>query len=140
MNTNERFFVLRSSPFFASVPDSDLTALSEALMVEAFAPGETVCEAGDAADRIFVIGKGTVTVHRDGETEAVRTMTAGALIGEYGMFTGRTRTATVRAQSELVLLSIDYDRFIEFLELFPQTAIALLRETARRLVALEAER
>ena len=61
------------------------------------------------------------------------------LLGEYGMFIGLFRTATVRADSSAVLLSLDYQRFRVFAPV-PQSALVLMKIAVQRLVAAESAR
>lgn len=138
MNAEARAQVLAQCAVFASVPRADLAVLAEMMRTEAFHAGATVVEIGENADAVFVVASGTLSVFLLGATEPVRQMRRGDVLGEYGLVGSATRTARVRADEEAVLLSLDYDRFREYLQRFPEALFVLFQSAVRRLV--EAER
>lgn len=138
MDTADRVEMLRASKLFRMVPEPDLRAFAESLRVEQFRKGETICEADDVADRIFLIASGTVEVRLAGDNRHRPQFGAGEIIGEFGLFT-RRRTATVVSLTDSTVLSLDNERFRNFLHLFPSTTYALLGETVNRLLATENE-
>ena len=56
-----------------------------------------------------------------------------ALIGEIAILCDVPRTATVKAVSEVVTLAISKDLFFRMVTEFPQMAVEIMRELARRL-------
>lgn len=137
MNTEQKLDTLRKSDLFSKVPHSDLRALAASLRVEQFTAGETVFEQGAPADRIYIIADGQLDIKLPDAKVKLRTMSVGEIIGEYGLFTGQIRTADVICRKDTLLLSLEYGRFHEFLDLFPGTTYALLEQTVNRLVAAE---
>jgi CRP-like cAMP-binding protein len=131
---NDRIAAMRMSEVFRRLPGATLDLLAAMMRQERFAAGDEVCAVGDAAECVYLVVDGTAEVFVPNRTEAVRTMSMGGLIGEYGMFGRRVRTATVKATSALVLGSLDYERFRRFLLDFPESALALLELTAERLI------
>ena len=69
---------------------------------------------------------------REGQLR-VATINAHEIVGEIAILCDVPRTATVRATSELVTLRISKERFFGLLEEFPQMAVEIMRELARRL-------
>lgn len=136
-DTHHKLTTLRHSPFFREIPEEDLSALSELMVFEYYKKGDTVCAIGEVADRIFIVSSGTLSIHLKGTKKSVRQMSVGDVIGEYGLFTEEVRTADVVCENNVVLMSLEYHRFKSFLELFPNTTYAVLRETVLRLVSLE---
>ena len=55
------------------------------------------------------------------------------MVGEISILCDVPRTATVRAVTELVTLRISKERFYGVLEKFPEMAVGIMRELARRL-------
>jgi CRP-like cAMP-binding protein len=137
MDTAEKLTILSASDFFRKVPHTDLRALAESLRVEQFHKGETVCEKGDVADRIFIVASGELEVRIPGYKGKLPRIRPGEIIGEYGLFTGQIRTADVVCLTDATFLSLEYDRFREFLDLFPDTTYALLDQTVQRLLAAQ---
>jgi CRP-like cAMP-binding protein len=64
----------------------------------------------------------------------VATLGRSAVIGEYGIFTGSKRTATIIAKGSVTLLALDYERFHRFMLAFPEGTIALLENAILRQV------
>ena len=138
MDTAAKVDALRGSSFFRKVPSSDLRAFAESLRVEHFSKGQLLCEEGEPADRIFVVASGLLEVRvkrSDGKYPQIR---PGGIVGEYGLFT-HFRTATVCCAEDSVLLSLENERFSEFLDLFPGTTYALLDQTVQALILAEQE-
>lgn len=137
MNTDEKLRALNASDFFRKVPRTDLRAFAESLRVENFEKGETVCRDGEVADRIFVVASGELEVRLPKFKGRAPKVAPGEIIGEYGLFTGQIRTADVVSRTNSTLLSLEYDRFREFLDQFPDTTYALLDQTVQRLLAAQ---
>jgi len=133
LNVDEKTRALGACGVLAGVPSEELGLLAEMMHTEHFDAGEILFEHGDASDRIYVVVAGTLAVLLPGAREVVRTLGPGELLGEYGMFTGLVRTATVRADTESVVLSLDYRRFGAFLLQHPRSTLALLATAVERL-------
>ncbi len=138
MDTAAKIDTLRGSNFFRKVPSSDLRAFAESLRVEYFTKGQTLCEEGEPADRIFIVASGLLEVKLKRSDGNLPRIGVGGIVGEYGLFT-HFRTATVVCVEDSVLLSLENERFNEFLILFPGTTYALLDQTVQTLVQAEKE-
>jgi len=134
----ERSRALAVCPVFSDIPAEELCVLAEMLETERFAAGATLFERGDPGDRVFLVVRGRLSVYLPDRPEPVRGLGPGDLLGEYAMFAGQARTATVRAETDAVLLSLDERRFRTFLLRFPEATLVLLRTAVERLVAAEA--
>ncbi len=132
----ERVEVLRNSRVFGSVPPAELPVLTSMFDLQTFADGELICSAGDAAREMYVVLRGAVDVSVPGSFKH-RRLESGEVVGEYGMFGSRMRTATVHAAGATTILVLDYQRFQRFLLAFPESMQALLDTTVQRLLALE---
>jgi CRP-like cAMP-binding protein len=60
------------------------------------------------------------------------TLGRSTVLGEYGMFTGERRNATVTAKGPVAVLTLDYERFRRFMIAFPEGTIALLKSAVLR--------
>ena len=123
---------------FARIPGEALGVLAEMMDSESLRAGDTLFARGEPSERVYLVVQGQLSVFLEEGGQAVRRLGPGELLGEYGMFAGHTRTATVRAHEEAVMLSLGYERFRAFLLQFPEASLALLATSVRRLV--EAER
>ena len=139
LNVAERIRILGICPVFSAVPADSLGVLAEMMETERFGAGEVLFEHGDSSDRIYVVAAGSLSVLLPGGADPARTLGPGELLGEYGMFSALARTATVKARTQAVLMSLDYQRFRAFLLQFPEATLALLKTAVQRLIAAEAK-
>lgn len=98
---------------FPHLPQSLLGEMAQGLEEARFRPGDVIVREGDPADRFYMIESGQVEGTQsaaEGDVH-VTTMGAGEYFGEVGLLATRTRTATVRAVSEVRVLSLDRARF-----------------------------
>jgi CRP/FNR family cyclic AMP-dependent transcriptional regulator len=70
---------------------------------------------------------------RNGEEMVLTELGKNAIVGEIAILCDVPRTATVSAASEVVALRITKDRFFTLIDEFPEMAVEMLRELARRL-------
>jgi len=95
------------------LPRSLLGELADSLDEVRIRRGDVIVREGDPADRFYVIESGQVEgtqTAQDGDVH-VRTMKAGEYFGELGLLATSARTATVRAVSEVRVLSLDRAQF-----------------------------
>jgi CRP-like cAMP-binding protein len=137
MTLEERLRALLAVAEFRDVPVEDRAVLAAAMREESFATGETVIAAGDRADRVFVLCDGVLEVTPEGR--AARRLERGALLGELAFFADEVRTATVRAASDCVLLSLPFVNFRAFLLGHPAVTLILAGRLVRALRVLEAD-
>jgi CRP-like cAMP-binding protein len=134
LDITEQVSVLRRCQIFANLSQETLSVLAEMMRLERFAPGETVCKAGEPAGEILVIADGELSVQLPLSSKPHRTVGPGDLIGEYGMFGQKVRTATITAKTDALLMALDYPRFRTFLIEFPESALALLEVAMERMI------
>jgi NTE family protein len=139
MTLDERVAHLMAVEEFRDMPAQARAALAAAMREEVFARGETVTAAGEPADRVFILCEGALEVARAGTGGLGRRLTRGALLGELAFFAGEVRTATVRAASDSVALSLPYEKFRAFLISYPESALILAGRIAATLRGVEAE-
>lgn len=132
-----RMRTLSTCPLFASMPATDRALLAEMMETEQLRAGEVLFQSGDPSDQIYVVDEGRLVVFLHDQQQPVRALAPGDIIGEYGMFLNRGRSATIKAETDAVLVSLDYTRFRSFLLRFPDAALVLLRAAVERLIAAE---
>jgi hypothetical protein len=125
---------LTKSEAFGSVPHEDLEFLATMFEHRDFADAEVICHRGDEANEFYIIKDGQVEIRIRHDGPTVATLGRSAVIGEYGLFTGSKRTATIIAKGPVKLLALDYERFQRFMLAFPEGTIALLKTTVLRQV------
>ncbi len=84
-----------------------------------YAPGQAIVTEGEGGDTAYLIESGSCDVYKliDGKETLIRRLSAGAVFGEMAVFTGGTRSATVKAVDEVTLklitgkaLTLELDR------------------------------
>jgi CRP-like cAMP-binding protein len=130
--------ILSTTEAFAGVGPEQQRVIAEMMRVEEFAKGELVFERGEPADCIVVVAEGQLEVFVPDSEGPVETLGPGALLGEYGLFAGFVRIATVRAVTDTRVLTLDYERFRAFLFQFPEAMFTLFKVAVGRLMLANA--
>lgn len=131
----ERMAILGASDVFSAVPSRELTILATMFEPITFAANDVLFTVGDKATQVYAIVDGELEMRMpDGRMDILR---RGRVVGEYGLFNGGSRHATVTARCAGRALALDYPRFGRFLLAFPESAFALLRLTVERLMSRE---
>ncbi len=135
MSLSEELEVLRNIPMFANVEPVRLKLLAFTSQRLTFEPGQNVFCRGDVGDAAYIIigGEAEVLVDQDGTEVKVATVGKNELIGEIAILCDVPRTATVRAKSHVTALKIPKDLFFTMVAEFPQMAVEVMCELARRL-------
>ena len=135
MSLNEEVDLLRQIPLFANIEGSKLKLLaftSERLTYES---GQELFHQGDMGDAAYLVIDGEADVMLDTPSGAIRVagVARNDIVGEIAILCDVPRTATVVARSELVTLRITKELFFRLVTEFPQMAVEIMRELARRL-------
>ena len=102
-----------------------------AMKTVTFAPGSTVFNEGDEARTMYAIKSGNLEVRIGGKP--VRTMGECEIFGEMALLNHRTRSATVVALEESVLVPVDETSFILYVRQNPYFALQIAKLLADRL-------
>ena len=123
---------LRALPLFADLDDDALRRVSE-LAVELDIPaGQVLVHAGDPGSGLFVILAGTAVVEARGEP--LIEVGPGEFVGELALLVPEaTRSARVRANTDVRCLAIFAEDFRNLLADEPRIALAMLPVLAERL-------
>lgn len=111
---NRRRNMLKRVPLFVTVSDEELNNIANHLKQERFPAGEVIIHEGDQGDKFYIIERGKVTVWRLGEDEVeykIDELGAGQYFGEVALVSNAPRNATVRADTPLTVLTLDYGDF-----------------------------
>ncbi|MFZ2162418.1 MAG: cyclic nucleotide-binding domain-containing protein [Sideroxyarcus sp.] len=93
--------------------------------------GQTLFHEGERGNLMYVIMSGTAMILVN--NRVVEITEAGAIVGEMAMIEDATRTATVVAKSECMLLPIGIERFNLLVQQTPGFALHVMRVIADRL-------
>jgi CRP-like cAMP-binding protein/small-conductance mechanosensitive channel len=125
---------LRGMELFAKLKDDELSGLAGELRELPYAPGEPLCSQGEAADSLYILEQGRVSVRvsSDGAEGEVAQLGPGAFFGEMGLMTGEPRNATVRALGHVQALRLEKPAFQRLLLRRPELAEAIAEVLADR--------
>lgn len=106
--------LVRSVTFFKDIvrvnPEQFDLLLSVSEFVQAQA-GETVLQKGNQDTVLYFLLKGQMSVFCEDEGQNLNIINPGEVFGALSMVTGRGRSATVKAETDVVLLGIDFKYF-----------------------------
>jgi len=79
------------------------------------AAGDTLFMQGDRPDAIYLLRSGRLSAHvgQGGREVWVRSIRAGGMVGEMGVFRGLPRSATVRADEDSVVLRLSAEHWVK---------------------------
>lgn len=106
-----------------------------------YADQEVICRQGEPGDSMYVIQAGKAVVLREeaGEEVVVGELAAGDVFGEMSIFDRQPRSATVRAQGEARVLTLDKRAFMRRVHEDPSLAFRILQRMSLRIRSLNDE-
>ena len=116
--------------------DASVEVLRSVLKTRRFKSGEAIVAIGDAADSLFFLGSGQVSVTIDlagGVTRRLTTCTPGMIFGEMAILERRPRSAGVRADTPVECWELAIADFEHLTSTHPDVKVKLLENFARSL-------
>lgn len=132
----ERVLLLKSSNFFAGVPESLLAGIAASLEEVPVSAGATIVSEGAIDQSMYVIARGRMEARHNDAT--LSTMDAGEVFGELALLDPAPRSATVAALEDGLLLKLAGPVFQDLLADHGEMALAIIRELVQRLRATTA--
>ena len=97
----------------------------------------TIIYAGDKADVLYYVVKGTVCVlveeQKNNKEMVITYLNAGEFFGEMGLFEDGVRSAWIKAKTDCEICEISYSKFRELSETNPEFMFALTKQITNRL-------
>lgn len=122
---------LQSVPLFAELSRDELQSVAAVAEESSVPDGTTLVSQATPGREVIVLLDGGATVERDGT--ALGSIGPGDVVGEIGVVTRMSRTATVTTTMPSRLLVIGADAFRSLMESIPALSKEVWRETASRL-------
>ncbi|MBW1772625.1 MAG: cyclic nucleotide-binding domain-containing protein [Deltaproteobacteria bacterium] len=125
---------------FALMKKDDLKRIAALAQEHFYRKGDVIIREGDKDGRLFVIVNGMVDVVKGlGSENEKRLATLGpySYFGEMALIDDLVRSASVKANEETQLLSLDHLNLKKEIEKYPALAIELLQMLSRRIRAIE---
>jgi CRP-like cAMP-binding protein len=120
---------LRQVSLFQDIPEDDLASLYRHLTPRRYRRGEVLIREGDSGTEMFFIRAGQIVVSKNvkGRVDQVLAhMGPGQFFGEMSLFDRGPRSATIQAETDVELYSIDAASLDRFIEQSPSAAAAFL--------------
>ena len=129
--------VLARNPLFGEMNPDQLSELSQQAEFCIHPAGELLVRQGEPSDNFFVLVRGHARVFLqsstgDGENHLAR-LEAGAALGEMGLLLDEPRSASVRAEDQLLVARLTREIFERMIGELPAFGEAISRALARRL-------
>jgi len=106
--------LLHRVPLFVSVTDEELDNIANHLNLERFPAGEVIIREGEVGDKFYIVERGKATVWRLDDDQVERKIDEkgpGQYFGEVALVSSAPRNATVRAETPVTTLTLDYSDF-----------------------------
>jgi CRP/FNR family transcriptional regulator, cyclic AMP receptor protein len=132
----DAFALLRSHPFFSSLPRASTEQLASYFTKRSVQRGTTIFRKGDAGTELIAILSGSIRISSpaaDGREAVLNVIREGEILGEIALLDGRPRTADAIAMSDCELMAIERREFIGFLRKQPEFAFKLIEILCARL-------
>jgi hypothetical protein len=115
--------------------EKETTGIERSNLGMLYQPGETIIQQGEIGDSMLVIQDGQVVLMReqDGEEVFLGVRSSGEVLGENAIFEKEVHTATVRALSEVRVVTIDKNNFNLRIHEDPSLGYRLFNLSSRRI-------
>jgi CRP-like cAMP-binding protein len=128
--------VLASLPLFEGFSKRRLRKLARRAEFADYARGDEIVSTGGPGDAFFVVLSGSAKARGK---PAARTLTTGDYFGELAVLDGGPRSATVVATSELQVMRVPREAFLELAEDEPALTASMLAQLGARVRELEGQ-
>jgi signal transduction histidine kinase len=116
---------------FSETGEDVLVAIAGQLTEVRIRRGQNVFKKGDEGDAMYIIKSGSVRVH-DGNHVLSR-LEPGQVFGEFALFDKETRSASITADEETVLLQLEQDDFYRVMANKADVMLGVLKKLIRRI-------
>lgn len=122
---------LRHISLFVDLEMRELMRLGGLFKAEDHAKGEVLVREGARDDSMLILVDGRVEIRKGGDV--VATLTKGTYFGEMALLSRQPRTATVSAASDVRVLRLERDAFMDLVRTEPAIAVKCLWKIAQSL-------
>jgi CRP/FNR family transcriptional regulator, cyclic AMP receptor protein len=130
---------LQTHALFGGLSDEQIERLLPLLSEERFAVGEYIVREGDNGDRLYFLCEGSVEVLKDidtghaVETKRLALMGVGDTFGEMGLIDIQSRSASVRALTDVTAMTLANADMLTIHERDPDAFIMIIMNMAREI-------
>lgn len=124
---------LAGIPIFSECSKKELKAISKLVTSVPIVAGKVLVREGDPGREFMIIAEGRATVKRNGRK--IATLGPGDFFGELAVLAGVPRTATVTAETDMVVEAMNRQEFSSLLDESPAMAKKILLGAVKRMYA-----
>ncbi|WP_421722899.1 Crp/Fnr family transcriptional regulator [Bauldia sp.] len=142
MSTTEITAELDRTVLFGGLDQEDLRRLAGIAREIGLQVGDTLFDQGDDSDALYIVVTGIVRIYLtadDSREATINLLEEGEVIGEIALLDGLPRSAGAAALTEVRLIVIPRDPFLEMLESTPKLARQIILMLCERLRAANAQ-
>ncbi len=134
LSTLDRILLLREIPMFSKLSPEDLEKIAEIAQEQLYSTHSLICREGDPGSTLFIIVHGEVDVIKllGKKQNILATRRDGEFVGEMAILESAPRSATLKARSDVRVLTIEGDAFTTILLDRPEVAVSVLRHMSSR--------
>jgi CRP/FNR family transcriptional regulator, cyclic AMP receptor protein len=133
--------ILAKVSLFADIKDNPdaFSELFNLMTMRSYKNGEIIIQEGEPGTDFFILAHGSASVFKktqDGDLYKVAILAGhmGAFFGESGLLESDTRTATIRAETEVKCLVLTKSDFEAYCNANPQWALPILKRVAKAIM------
>lgn len=130
--------IIKNTGLFQDVSDEDILQIARLSKIKHFANGERIIIQGEKGYSLYIIIQGQATVlgqSERGTLVPVKNLKEGEYFGEMSLLTGETRSATVIADNDILLIEVEANDILPIIKKNPNLMEILSRKLAERKIA-----
>ena len=134
----DRASILASIDLFSDLPPEALDLLATKIALVTFEASERVVTIGDEGDSMFIIIEGLLDVYLPNspgpgpKMVKIGHLSAGQFFGEMALLTGKPRSATVVAATDVVAYQITHEHMMPLFDTYPEVLETISKVVAAR--------
>ena len=122
---NSKIAFLQNTRFLQYASDSLVHRLAESMEMMEVSAGSRIVDKGDDGDTMYFVVEGSVRVHDD--NVELHKLSAGDMFGEIAALSPQRRTATITADSDTLLYTVNQTAFYNVLNEQPEAARSIIQ-------------
>jgi len=133
--SSQKVQLLDTAGLIVGMNAEEAEILSSIAEERAYSKGNVILMEDSKSRDLFIICHGRVSIRlslptESGKEEVIYTMRDGQIFGELALVDGSPRSATVKAEEDVVTCIYDYDKLMELLDVHPRIGYLLMRNLA----------
>lgn len=128
--------VVKTAPLFVGLTEHDWESVANILSERCYPKYGYVFFEGDLPEALYIIWMGQVKLMRhseEGRDIVLEVLGSGRMFGELAIFDGSPYSSTAQTMEPTVLVSISRHDYLDMLQRYPVTSLAVIAELTRRL-------